>query len=305
MLGIGSRRSQRSRAVVTGAGSGIGQAFAIELANRGGSVVCSDIDLAAAQRTADAIVDEGGKATAMRCDVSSIEQVQTLADDARGWFGAVPSFIVNNAGVGAGGELIGTTPLDDWKWTLGINLWGVIHGCHVFAPMLREAGHGSIINVASAASYGSAPRMGPYNVSKAGALALSETLAAEMSGTGVRVSVLCPTLVKTNILAAGRITSGSTDFAAPLMRRLGMSPQRVARITLDAHDRGGLYVMPQLDAKLGWRIKRAAPGMFTRGIGLVERFGPDLDTPTDPDTPPELDTPIPTITTVPTTSKEG
>ena len=266
---------------MTGAGSGIGQAFAVQLATRGGSIVCSDIDAGSAQRTVDAITDQGGKAVAIRCDVSSIEDVQALAHDAQGWFGAVPTFVVNNAGVGAGGEVIGATPLADWEWTLGINLWGVIHGCHVFAPILREAGHGSIINVASAAGYGSAPRMGPYNVSKAGALALSETLAAEMSGTGVRVSVLCPTLVKTNILEAGRITSGSTDFAAPLMRRLGMSPERVARITLDAHDRGGLYVMPQLDAKLGWRIKRAAPSVFTRGIGLIERFGPDLAA-TDP-----------------------
>ena len=279
-IGLG-RRSHHTRAVVTGAGSGIGQAFARELAHRGGSVVCSDIDLDAARRTADAIVDAGGKALAVRCDVSSIDDVQALAADAHGWFGAQPTFVVNNAGVGAGGEVIGATPLDDWKWTLGINLWGVIHGCHVFAPILRAAGHGSIVNVASAASYGSAPRMGPYNVSKAGALALSETLDAELSGTGVRVSVLCPTLVRTNILDAGRITHASTDFAAPLMRRLGMSPERVARITLDTHDRGGLYVMPQLDAKIGWRIKRAAPGTFTRGIGLLERFGPDLDTHTD------------------------
>lgn len=277
MWGIGTRRSQHTRAVVTGAGSGIGRAFAVELARRGGTVVCSDIDLDAAQRTVADIEVSGGTACATRCDVSAVEDVHGLAGTAAEFFGAPPTFVVNNAGVGAGGELIGRTPLEDWEWTLGINLWGVIHGCHVFAPVLREAGHGSIVNVASAASFGSAPRMGPYNVSKAGVLALSETLAAELSGTGVRVSVLCPTLVKTNILQSGRITNSSTDLAAPLMRRLGMSAERVARITLDTHDRGGLYVMPQLDAKLGWRMKRAAPGVFTRGIGLVERLGPDLD----------------------------
>jgi len=268
------KRSHDSRAVVTGAGSGIGQAFAVELAARGGSVVCSDIDERAAQGTADAITDQGGKALAARCDVSSIHDVHVLANEAWSWFGGPPSFVVNNAGVGAGGAVIGQTPLADWEWILGINLWGVIHGCHVFAPILREAGAGSIINVASAASFGAAPRMGPYNVSKAGALALSETLAAELAGSGVHVSVLCPTFVKTNILASGRISEQSTELGARLMRLTGMSAARVARITLDTHDRGGLYVMPQLDAKAVWRIKRLAPGQYTRALGLLERVGP-------------------------------
>lgn len=274
MIGIGSKRSHDTLAVVTGAGSGIGQAFAAELAARGGNVVCSDIDEKAAQRTVDAIIDQGGKAVAVRCDVSQARDVQELADDARGWFGAPPTMVVNNAGVGAGGLVVGETPLADWEWTLGINLWGVIHGCHVFAPMLREAGRGSIINVASAAGFGSAPRMAAYNVSKAGVLALSETLKAELAGTGVHVSVLCPTFVKTNILESGRISAESNNLAGTLMRLTGMSAARVARTTLDTHDRGGLYVMPQLDAKALWRIKRVAPGVFTRGSGLLERVSP-------------------------------
>lgn len=274
MIGLGTKRSHDTRAVVTGAGSGIGQAFAVELGARGGSVVCSDIDDRAAQGTVDAIIDQGGKAIAIRCDVARGGDVQELADDARGWFGATPTMVVNNAGVGAGGTLIGETPLADWEWTLGINLWGVIHGCHVFAPMLRDAGHGSIINVASSASFGSLPRMAAYNVSKAGVLALSETLKAELAGTGVHVSVLCPTFVKTNILESGRISAESNSLAGTLMRLTGMSAARVARTTLDTHDRGGLYVMPQLDAKALWRIKRAAPGAFTRGSGLLERVSP-------------------------------
>ncbi|MCX6400668.1 MAG: SDR family NAD(P)-dependent oxidoreductase [Propionibacteriales bacterium] len=284
MIGTGKRRSRNARAVVTGAGSGIGQAFAIELAHRGGQVVCSDIDLAAAQRTVDIIVDQGGAAVALHCDVSDLAAVQSLADQATEWFGAAPTLVVNNAGVGAGGALIGDAPIDDWRWTLGINLWGPIHGCHVFAPILREAGHGGIINVSSAASFGAAPRMSAYNVSKAGVLSLSETLAAELAGTGVNVSVLCPTLVKTNIFEAGRIDRQASRAGAALMRAIGMSPRKVARITLDAHDRGSLYVMPQVDAKVGWEIKRHAPRSYTRALGLLERFGPLQDTPT-PDGP--------------------
>ncbi|MDP9116601.1 MAG: SDR family NAD(P)-dependent oxidoreductase [Actinomycetota bacterium] len=271
---MSTRVSRGARAVVTGAGSGIGQAFAVELAARGGSVVCSDIDEHAAQRTVDAIVDQGGKALAVRCDVASLEDLQHLAHEAQSWFGNVPTLVVNNAGVGAGGAVIGETPLKDWESTIGINLWGVIHGCHVFTPILREAGYGGIINVASAASFGAAPRMAAYNVSKAGVLALSETLCAELSGTGVHVTVLCPTFVKTNILNSDRITGRSSELAATLMRLTGVSAARVARTTLNTHDRGGFYVMPQGDAKVGWAIKRHAPRTYTRGVGMLERFGP-------------------------------
>jgi NAD(P)-dependent dehydrogenase (short-subunit alcohol dehydrogenase family) len=267
--------SHGASAVVTGAGSGIGAAFAVELARRGGAVVCSDIDEAAAQRTADAITATGAKATAIRCDVSQFDDVSALAERAHDWFAATPTLVINNAGVGAGGTAIGDAPLDDWAWTLGINLWGPIHGCHVFAPILREAGPSpaprGIINVASAAAFGAAPGMAAYNVSKAGVLSLSETLAAELSGTGVNVTVLCPTFVKTNILESGRISEESSELAAKLMRWAGFSPEKVARVCLDAHDRGELYCMPQFDAKIGWNIKRLAPQAYTRAAGLVSR----------------------------------
>lgn len=269
--------SRDARAIVTGAASGIGQAFAIELARRGGQVVVSDIDMVGAHRTVTAIEDNGGHAIAVRCDVSSLESVQDLAAEACRWFEGVPTLVINNAGVGAGGNVIGDAPMTDWRWTLDINLWGPIHGCHVFAPMLRQAAangqRGGIINVASAASFGAAPRMAAYNVSKAGVLSLSETLAAELTGTGVNVTVLCPTFVKTNIVANGRINAKATDAASRLMQ-FGMSPAKVARICLDTHDRGGLYVMPQLDAKVGWQIKRTLPETYTRVVGLLERFGP-------------------------------
>jgi NAD(P)-dependent dehydrogenase (short-subunit alcohol dehydrogenase family) len=271
LLGSSKKRSRDAAAVITGAGSGIGAAFAIELARRGGRIVCSDIDENAARATADAIIDEGGNALAMRCDVTRIDDVQRLAAEAQAWFGTPPTLVINNAGVGAGGTPIGETSLDDWSWVLGINLWGPINGCHVFAPILREAGYGGIINVASAAAFGAAPGMAAYNVSKAGVLSLSETLAAELSGAGVSVTVLCPTFVKTNIVEAGRISDKSTQLADRLMRWTGFSPERVARMCLDTHDRGGLYCMPQPDARIGWGIKRFTPTVYTRAVGLTNR----------------------------------
>jgi NAD(P)-dependent dehydrogenase (short-subunit alcohol dehydrogenase family) len=273
IFGSSDKRSREAAAVVTGAGSGIGKAFAIELAKRGGRVVCSDVDEASANATADAIGTAGGEATALRCDVSRIDDLQLLAKEAQAWFGGPPSLVINNAGVGAGGTAIGEAVLDDWNWVLGVNLWGPIHGCHVFAPILREAGRpAGIINVASAAAFGAAPGMAAYNVSKAGVLSLSETLAAELSGTGINVTVLCPTFVKTNIIEAGRITQQSTQLADRLMRWTGFSPERVARTCLDTNDRGGLYCMPQPDARIGWGIKRLTPTVYTRTVGLTTRL---------------------------------
>jgi NAD(P)-dependent dehydrogenase (short-subunit alcohol dehydrogenase family) len=109
-------------------------------------VVCSDINETAARATADAIVADGGQATSLRCDVAQVDDVALLAKEAQDWFGGPPTLVINNAGVGAGGHPIGEVSLDDWNWVLGINLWGPIHGCHVFAPILREAGYGGIIN---------------------------------------------------------------------------------------------------------------------------------------------------------------
>src|SRR3954468_3682131 len=226
IFGSSRKRSNKAAAVITGAGSGIGAAVATELARRGGRVVCSDIDETAAQTTVDGIVAAGGQALATRCDVAQLDDVIQLAKVSQDWLGGPPPVGINNAGVGAGGTAIGETEIDDWNWVLGINLWGPIHGCHVFAPILREAGNDrprGIINVASAAAFGAAPGMAAYNVSKAGVLSLSETLAAELSGTGINVTVLCPTFVKTNIVQAGRISAQSTQLADKLMRWTGFS----------------------------------------------------------------------------------
>jgi NAD(P)-dependent dehydrogenase (short-subunit alcohol dehydrogenase family) len=276
-FGKSPKVSHHARAVVTGAGSGIGAAFAIELAKRGSRVVCSDIDEVAAKRTVTAISEFGGEAVAIPCDVTQFDNVQDLAVQSQSWFGAAPTLVINNAGVGSGGASIGQLPLEDWQWVLGINLWGPIHGSHVFAPILRAGDSDvprGIINVASAAAFGAAPGMGAYNVSKAGVLMLSETLAAELSGTGVKVTVLCPTFVKTNILEAGRISTETNQFAHKIMRWTGVSADKVARTCLDAHDRGDLYCMPQLEAKFGWNIKRLAPGTYTRVAGLLNRVAP-------------------------------
>ncbi|MFC8179323.1 MULTISPECIES: SDR family NAD(P)-dependent oxidoreductase [Nocardiaceae] len=263
--------SYNARAVVTGAGSGIGRAFALELAKRGGEVICADISLPRAEDTAALI---GDTAHAVKCDVARREQVEDLALFTELTFGRPPTLVINNAGVGIGGTPVGDIGFEDWNWALGINLWGVIHGCEIFAPAMKAVGEGGFINVASAAGFGAAPLMAPYNVGKAGVISLSETMAAE----GVRVTVLCPTFVKTNVAKDGRITAAGNKIAETLMRTTGFTPEKVAVDTLNKYDRGRLYVVPQIDAKVIWRLKRIAPALYTRTLGLLARFAPQETT---------------------------
>lgn len=273
-----SRRTKNADAVVTGAGSGIGRSFATEIARRGGRVVCADLDESRAKETVTIIEQAGGTAIPVACDVADVAQVESLRDTAVEWLDRPPGLVINNAGIGAGGRVVGDAPLADWQHTLGVNLWGVIHGCHVFAPALRELGRGGIINVASAAGFTAAPRMAAYNVSKAGVVSLSETLAAELAGSGIAVTVLCPTFVKTNIFDGELIDPGAAGMARRIARIAGFSSDRVARTTLDAHDKGRLYVVPQLDAQLLWRTKRLLPAPYTRIAGLMGRFVPEEET---------------------------
>lgn len=269
------RRSDNAKAVVTGAGSGIGRSFALELARRGGEIICADISLERANETV-ALIDQlpTGKGHAVQCDVADRTAIELLAKQSQEIFGGAPTLVINNAGVGIGGKPVGDIGFEDWDWTLGINLWGVVYGCEVFTPLLRDAGKGGIINVASAAGFAAAPSMAAYNVSKAGVMSLSETLAAELTGTGVAVTVLCPTFVKTNVARDGRITPGSSNLAEQLMRWTGLSPDNVAARTLDAHDGGRLYVVPQLDANVIWHLKRHFPALYTHGAGLLNRILP-------------------------------
>ncbi|MGB1580918.1 MAG: SDR family NAD(P)-dependent oxidoreductase [Nevskiales bacterium] len=266
-----NRISRHASAVVTGAGSGIGRSFALEIARRGGRVVCADINEFAAQETVKQIKARRGEAWAVACDVGSADAVEKLAKTAKQKLGCTPDLVINNAGIGTGGSNIGDCSLDDWRATVDVNMWGVIHGCHFFTNSMREQGYGGIINVCSTASFAAAPKMGAYNTTKAAVLALSETLAAELHGSGVHVTALCPTFVKTNIVRDGRISGQSSKLGELAMAWTGVSPDKVVRKTLNALDRNQLYVLPQLDARTVWRLKRFTPVSYTRGTGVIAR----------------------------------
>jgi NAD(P)-dependent dehydrogenase (short-subunit alcohol dehydrogenase family) len=253
---------QEPRVVVTGAGSGLGRAFCLELARRKARILAADIDLASAEETARLVTAAGGEAIAQRCDVAVAEQVEGLAEAIDRAYGGA-DVIVNNAGVGVAGP-VGNIPLDDWRWIVGINLWGVVYGCHSFVPRFRARGSGHVINVASAAGLLAAPDMAPYNVTKSGVVALSETLSAELAGTGVGVTVLCPTFFKTNIARSGRTHTnrGKPEDMEKVMDRTKIQAPDVARFALEAADSDTLYALPHADGRWMWRMKRLMPETF-------------------------------------------
>lgn len=262
--------SQQAYAVVTGAGSGIGRSFALELAKRGGTVVCADINLDAANETVNLIEALGATAFALQCDVAKEEEVTQLAEQAEQLMQHPVTLVINNAGIGLGGKF-DEMSIEDWQWCMNINLWGVIYGCRAFVPKFKQLGHGAIINVASAASYTAAPEMTVYNVSKAGVRALSETLSAELKKFNIKVNVLCPTLVPTNIIKNGKVPhKGLLDYA--LTHLAFTTSDKVAKLTLDRLDKGKLYTIPQIDAKLFWLMKRASPDLYTKFLATGYRF---------------------------------
>ena len=261
--------SQQAYAVVTGAGSGIGRSFAVELARRGGTVVCADIHLETAQETVNLIQSlTSSNAYAVQCDVGLKEHVKALAEQAEQLLGHPVTLLINNAGVGLGGKF-DEVSLEDWQWCMHVNLWGVIHGCHYFLPQFKQQGFGAIINVASAAGFTAAPEMTAYNVTKASVLALSETLSAELRSANIRINVLCPTLVPTNIMKNGRLPKSYSGLADQLlMNHAFIDSEQVAKKTLNQLDANKLYTIPQPDAKLFWWMKRISPQLYAKLLGV-------------------------------------
>jgi len=261
------------RAVITGAGSGLGRALSLELAGRGARLLLADIDEAGLSETARLTSAAGAETATARCDVASAAEVEALAASADERMGGA-DLVINNAGVAVGG-LVGEIPLADWTWIMGVNLWGVVHGCHAFLPRMKRQKSGHLLNVASTAGLIHAPGMAPYNVTKAGVVALSETLAAELYGTGVGVTVLCPTFFKTNIFASARST-GEAAAKAPverLMARARLQADGVARYAIDSVDAGRLHALPHEDGRWLWRAKRAAPSFFSATVlGKGQQF---------------------------------
>jgi NAD(P)-dependent dehydrogenase (short-subunit alcohol dehydrogenase family) len=247
-------------AVITGAASGIGRALAGRFAAEGMHCVLADVEEQPLERAVGELRRSGAAAVGVRTDVSSAADVQALADRTIAEFGAV-HVLCNNAGVG-GGTDFGKTPLDMWEWVLGVNLWGVIHGCRTFLPLLLREEEGHIVNTSSMAALNGHPLgLAPYTVSKFGVLGLSQNLFFELAATSghVGVSVLIPGLTRTRIFESIRnmpatvTTPPPSSFRRSSMAAIegvwdnAMPPDTVADVVTSAIREQRFYILPHPD----------------------------------------------------------
>jgi NAD(P)-dependent dehydrogenase (short-subunit alcohol dehydrogenase family) len=242
-------------AVITGGASGIGKAVAAQAAAEGMKVVIADIEEGALKATARELSAAGADILAVATDVADAASVQELRDRTLGHYGAV-HLVHNNAGVGLGGP-IWEIPEADWRWILGVNLWGVIHGISAFVPLFVEQGEGHVVNTASIAGLTTAPFIGPYNATKQAVVAMSETLFRDLQAeeaTGVGVSVLCPGFVQTRIAESDRNRpawapdrevegAGELRVAIQAMVEGGIPPDVVADRVIEAVRTNTFYIL--------------------------------------------------------------
>lgn len=234
-------------AVVTGSASGMGLAFAECLGREGMNVVLADIEEKPLRVAAAAVEALGASALPVVTDVSDAASMDHLGEATREAFGGA-HLVCLNAGVAAPTGPMEDLTTKDWEWTLGVNLWGVIHGIRVFLPELKAQNEGHFVITASVAGLTSYPWLGPYNASKHAAATIAETLHSELAeaGSEVRVSCLCPGAVATNIGAAERnrpkelqnekpgagLSLGSMDDFAETFVGFAKGPAEVSELVL-------------------------------------------------------------------------
>jgi len=250
-------------ALVTGAGSGIGRATALAFARRGADLVICDIDETALAAAAEELRAVGCDAFVQRVDVADAAQMARLAEAVHGRVQAV-DILLNNAGVAIGGPFSATS-LADWDWILGINLKGVIHGCHYFIPKMverRRGGH--VVNVSSAAGYSATSMLAAYNATKFGVLGLTEALWDELRPAGISVTAVCPGIIDTPITRNARLvgamaTAEAREEMVSGYQRRGYPPERVAENIVKAMHRDRLVAPISPEAWGMYYLKRWAP----------------------------------------------
>jgi NAD(P)-dependent dehydrogenase (short-subunit alcohol dehydrogenase family) len=243
-------------AFVTGGASGIGLGMARAFGREGMNVVLADIEEKAAKKAAEQLASEQIKAKAVICDVADRANVREAALKAIAAYGKI-HLVCNNAGVGGPSGIIGAAKPGEWDWVIDVNLKGVIHGMETFVPLIRSHGEGGhIVNTASIAGLVSGPGIEPYNATKHAVVTMSEGWAAQLSGEGIGVSVLCPGYVRTRIMESARnrparyAREGTSDAAWAAagqvgrnMVEQGIDPDVVGSLVVESIRTGEVYII--------------------------------------------------------------
>ena len=260
--------------VVTGAGSGIGRATALAFAAEGARVAACDVD---DKRLESLAAELGDRALLVRrVDVSDRLAMKLFADAVHELAPAA-DVIVNNAGVAVGGSFLDTT-LDDWDWVLGVNLRGVVHGCHYFVPKMVARGTGGhVINIASILGIYPAANVTAYVASKFAVRGFSQSLRAELAPHKIGVTAICPGMIATQIVADGRMSGTISERKSRVVdtfHKRGAPPAKVAAAIVDAVRTNPAVRPVGTDAHVIAALTRVAPRALHRlADTLQRRFG--------------------------------
>lgn len=258
-------------AVVTGGASGIGRGMAERFGAEGMKIVLADIEQGALDRAVEELRSKGVRAAGVVCDVASAEQVGELARRSVEAFGGV-HIICNNAGVASDPVPSWEQTEKDWQWVLNVNLMGVIHGIRAFVPiMLAQGDEGHVVNTASLAGLLAMPQAAPYHASKFAVVGISESLYLEFLAiqSRLRVSVLCPAWVRTNIMESSRnrpadLSNGferqESAWAQAYKKRIhveGLTTEYVSQRVFEAVRDEQLYILthPEFMDAIRWRME--------------------------------------------------
>jgi NAD(P)-dependent dehydrogenase (short-subunit alcohol dehydrogenase family) len=250
--------------VITGAGSGIGRATALRFSQAGANICACDVS---AERLATLGRELGPRAMlAETVDVSDRAQMAAFAERVHAKTPAA-DIVVNNAGVGVGGAFV-DTKLDDWDWLLGINLRGVVHGCHFFIPKMVERGiGGQVINVSSVLGVYPAPYNSAYVASKFAVLGLSQSLRAELAPHKIGVTAICPGMIATAIVEDSRVSSAIAarrEQVAKVFKKKGAPPSVVADAIFDAVRTNPAVRPVGRDGWVMWALSKVSPQAVAR-----------------------------------------
>jgi NAD(P)-dependent dehydrogenase (short-subunit alcohol dehydrogenase family) len=269
--------------VVTGAASGIGREMALAFAERGARLALADIDGDGLEGVRRELEARGNAVYTQIVDVCMAAEVEDLCASIYREMGRV-DILCNNAGVAVGGWMEDVS-IDDWKWQLGPNLWGVIYGCHYFYPrMIAQGGGGHIVNTASGAGLVPLPITVAYNTTKFAVVGFSETLRAEAALHGIGVSAVCPGFVATNVVSNARIVS-RTQRSSPeelkqrfirFFERRNYTPDKVAAAVVKGVERNRSVIVMGPETRLGDLSMRLSRGLVIKvmeqAVRLMKRY---------------------------------
>lgn len=265
-----------TRAIITGGAGDIGLATASKLLDKGAAVCLTDLRQDALEAAQAKLASKGGRVEIFAADVRSLEDVEACRDFVLDRLGGV-DLVFNNAGITHYGNFEDFT-MEEIRRVFDVNLMGVVNGCHVFLPILRKQGSGHLINISSMASISGMPRQSTYCASKAAVRALSESLSAELRGTGVGVTWLIAGTIATGFLARAETKRAeTTNKLSSLMQWGGMSPERVAANLVRAVEKNQGELRLTFDCEAYYQMNRLSPRLLRASMGAVQRIANNFE----------------------------